>query len=86
MYKTNILNESKRDISIFDFNRLEDFSSEFSEEEKILFTKIRNKMIESGVFESVYMVDISESGSLDLIPEKIQKSIKDIGFNSTSLY
>ena len=86
MFKTNILNESKRDISIFDFNRLEDFSSEFSEEEKILFTKIRNKMIESGVFESVYMVDISESGSLDLIPEKIQKSIKDIGFNSTSLY
>lgn len=86
MYKTNILNESKRDIFIFDFNRLEDFSSEFSEEEKILFTKIRNKMIESGVFESVYMVDISESGSLDLIPEKIQKSIKDIGFNSTSLY
>ena len=86
MYKTNILNESKRDIFIFDFNKLEDFSSEFSEEEKILFTKIRNKMIESGVFESVYMVDISESGSLDLIPEKIQKSIKDIGFNSTSLY
>ena len=43
-------------------------------------------MIKSGVFESVYMVDISESGSLDLIPEKIQKSIKDIGFNSTSLY
>lgn len=86
MYKTNILNESKRDIFIFDFNRLEDFSSEFSEEEKILFTKIRNKMIESGVFEAVYMVDISESGSLDLIPEKIQKSIKDIGFNSTSLY
>ena len=30
MYKTNILNESKRDIFIFDFNRLEDFSSEFS--------------------------------------------------------
>ena len=86
MYKTNILNESKRDIFIFDFNRLEDFSSEFSEEEKILFTKIRNKMIESGVFESVYMVDISESGSLDLIPEKIQKSIKDIRLNSTSLY
>ena len=86
MFKTNILNESKRDIFIFDFNRLEDFSSEFSEEEKILFTKIRNKMIKSGVFESVYMVDISESGSLDLIPEKIQKSIKDIGFNSTSLY
>ena len=86
MYKTNILNESKRDIFIFDFNRLEDFSSEFSQEEKILFTKIRNKMIKSGVFESVYMVDISESGSLDLIPEKIQKSIKDIGFNSTSLY
>ena len=86
MYKTNILTESKRDIFIFDFDRLEDFSSEFTEEEKILFTKIRNKMIESGVFETVYMADISESGSLDLIPEKIQKSIKDIGFNSTSLY
>lgn len=86
MFKTNILNESKRDIFIFDFKKLEDFSSEFSEEEKIMFTKIRNKMIESGVFETIYMVDISESGSLDLIPEKIQKSIKDIGFSSTSLY